>query len=102
MVIYFYVNDLLQEHYEELSYTFQYTNFRAITTFKEPCKYLSLNVKYCPEVLLIPSKNRVARNMQILQVLFLQDLQDLVLNLANLALKMKLFFQDTKSFARIL
>ena len=45
--------------------------------------------------------------MQILQVLFLQDLQDLALNLAHsylasLALKMKLFLQDTKNFARIL
>ena len=29
-----------------------------------------------------PSKNRLARNMQILQVFFLQDLQDLSLNLA--------------------
>ena len=31
--------------------------------------------------------------MQILQVFFLQDLQDLALNLASLALKMKLFLQ---------
>ena len=35
--------------------------------------------------------------MQILQVLFLQDLQDLALNLANLALIMKLFLQDEQS-----
>ena len=50
----------------------------------------------------IPSKNRLARNMQILQVFFLQDLQDLALNLASLALKMKLFLQDIKNLARIL
>ena len=40
--------------------------------------------------------------MQILQVFFLQDLQDLALNLANLALKMKLFLQDMQNLARIL
>ena len=34
--------------------------------------------------------------MQMLQVFFLQDLQDLALNLAILALKMKLFMQDIK------
>ena len=32
----------------------------------------------------LPSKNHLARNMQILQVFFLQDLQDLALNLANI------------------
>ena len=49
----------------------------------------------------IPVKNCLARNMQILQVFFLQDLQDLALNLASLALKMKLFLQDMKNLARI-
>ena len=53
-------------------------------------------------LVLIPSKNRLARNIQILQVFFLQDLQDLALNLASLALKMKLFMQDMKYLARIL
>ena len=38
--------------------------------------------------------------MQILQVFFLQDLQDLALYLASLALKMKLFLQDLKNLAR--
>ena len=51
---------------------------------------------------LFPSKNRLARNIQILQVFTLQDLQDLALNLASLALKMKLFLQDIKNLARIL
>ena len=41
------------------------------------------------------SKNRLARNVQVMQVFFLQDLQDLELNLAtylaSLALKIKLF-----------
>ena len=32
----------------------------------------------------------------VLQVFFLQDLQDLALNLATLALKIKLFLQDIK------
>ena len=50
----------------------------------------------------LPSKNRLARSIQILQVSFLQDLQDLVQNLASLALKMKLFLQDMKNLARIL
>ena len=40
------------------------------------------------------SKNRLARNMQVLQVFFLQHLQDLALNLARLALKMKRFLQE--------
>ena len=35
----------------------------------------------------IPSNNRFARNIQILQVFFLQDLQDLAQNLAILALR---------------
>ena len=48
----------------------------------------------------LPSKNSLARNIQILQVFFLQDLQDLSLNLASLALKMKLFLQDMKNLAR--
>ena len=52
--------------------------------------------------MVLPSKNRLARNIQILQVFFLQDLQDLALNLASLALKMKLFLQDMKNLARIL
>ena len=38
-----------------------------------------------------------ARNIQILQVFLLQDLQDLAL---NLALKIKLFLQDMKNLAR--
>ena len=38
--------------------------------------------------------------MQVLQEFFLQDLQDLALNLARLALKMKLFLQELKNFAR--
>ena len=41
-----------------------------------------------------PSKNRLARNLQILQVFFLQDLQGFALTLASLALKTKLFLQD--------
>ena len=40
--------------------------------------------------------------MQILQVFFLQDLQDLAVNLASLALKMKHFLQDLRNLARIL
>ena len=40
-----------------------------------------------------------ARNIQILQVFLLQDLQDLAL---NLALKIKLFLQDMKNLARTL
>ena len=44
-----------------------------------------------------PSKNRLARNIQILQVFFLQDLAQ---NLASFALKMKLFLQDMKNLAR--
>ena len=40
--------------------------------------------------------------MQVLQVFFLQDLQDLALNLASLALKMKLFLQELKNLALIL
>ena len=46
---------------------------------------------------IIPSKNCLARNIQILQVFFLEDL---ALNLASLALKMKLFLQDMKNLAR--
>ena len=45
----------------------------------------------------IPSKNHLAGNMQILQT-FLQELRDLALNLASLALKMKFFLQDIKIF----
>ena len=41
-------------------------------------------------------------NIHILQVFFLQDLQDLTQNLASLALKIKLFLQDMKNLARIL
>ena len=47
-----------------------------------------------------PVKNRLERNIQILQVFLLQDLQDLALNLTSLALKMKLFLQDMKNLAR--
>ena len=50
----------------------------------------------CTNHLNIPSKNRLARNIRILQGFSLQDLQDLALNLASLALKMKLFLQDVK------
>ena len=42
-------------------------------------------------------KNCLARNIQIWQVFFLQDLTQ---NLASLALKMKLFLQDMKNLAR--
>ena len=45
-----------------------------------------------------PSKNHLARNIQILQVFFLQDL---ALYLASLALKMKLFLQDMKNLANL-
>ena len=45
-------------------------------------------------------KQRLARNIQILQEIFLQDLQDLAINLASLALKMKLFLQDIKDLTR--
>ena len=48
----------------------------------------------------IPSKNRLAKNIEILQVFFLQDLQGLALNLASFALKMKLFLQDMKNLVR--
>ena len=48
---------------------------------------------------MLPSKNGLARNILILQVFFLQDLG---LNLASLALKMKLFLQDMNNLARIL
>ena len=48
-----------------------------------------------------PSKNRLARNIQTLQVFFLQNLQVLALNLASLAIKMKLFLQHMKNVARI-
>ena len=50
----------------------------------------------------LPSKNHLARNMQVLQVFFLQDLQDLALNLESLALKIKLFLQELKNLALIL
>ena len=40
--------------------------------------------------------------MQVLQVFFFQNLQDLALNLARLALKMKLFLQELKNLALIL
>ena len=50
----------------------------------------------------LPSKNHLARNMQVLQVFFLQDLQDIALNLESLALKMKLFLQELKNLALIL
>ena len=46
-----------------------------------------------------PSKNHLARNIQFLQVFFLQALQDLSQNLATLALKMKLFLQDMNNLA---
>ena len=38
-------------------------------------------------LILLPSKNLLARNMQILQVFFLQDLQDLAQTLVSLAVK---------------
>ena len=37
-----------------------------------------------------------------MQVFFLQDMKNLALNLASLALKMTLFLQDIKNLARIL
>ena len=37
-----------------------------------------------------------------MQVFFLHDLQDLALNVASLALKMKLFLQDMKNPERML
>ena len=67
------------------------------------CKFYCRFQLYCIIAIIIslwlhtsPSKNRLERNMQILQVFFLQDLQDL----ASLALKMKLFLQDMKNLAR--
>ena len=47
----------------------------------------------------VPSKNRLARNIQVLQAFFLQNLAlNLVATyLASLALKMKLFLQDKNS-----
>ena len=50
----------------------------------------------------VPSKNRLARNIQVLQAFFLQNLAlNLVATyLANLALKMKLFLQDFLLLAR--
>ena len=45
----------------------------------------------------ILSKNHLARKMQVLQEYFLQDLQDLALNLVSLTLKMKLFLQELKN-----
>ena len=50
----------------------------------------------------LPSKNHLARNIHILQVFFLQNLQDLAQNLASLALKMKFFLQDLNNLARFL
>ena len=38
----------------------------------------------CRKSFILPSKNRLARNIQVLQVFFLQDLQDLALNLAQI------------------
>ena len=61
--------------------------------------------KYNMMTCVVPSKNGLARNILILLVFFLQDLQDLqdfALNLAILALKMKLFLKDLKNLARIL
>ena len=49
-----------------------------------------------------PSKNCLARSIQILQVFFLQDLWNLALNLANLAIKMKSFFARCENLARTL
>ena len=49
-----------------------------------------LSMHICMQVIhmqIYPSKNHLARNMQVLQVFFSQDLQDLALNLARLALK---------------
>ena len=51
------------------------------------------------EVSIPLSKSHLARNMQILQVFFLQDP---ALNLGNLVVKTKLFLQAIKNLARIL
>ena len=40
--------------------------------------------------------------MQVMQAIFLQDLQDLALNLARLALKIKFFLQELKNLAFVL
>ena len=66
------------------------------------CVFMRLSYMPLGDTSVYPSKNHLARNIQILQVFFLQDLQDLVLNLASLALKMKLFLQELKNLARIL
>ena len=53
----------------------------------------------------MPSKNRLASNMQILQVFFLQDLQDLALNLTHILQvlhKNEAFLARYKYLARIL
>ena len=67
-----------------------------------PLHYHAVLIKYCLQYLLavVPSKNRSARNIQILQVFFLQNLQDLAINLASFELNMKLFLQDMKNLAR--
>ena len=80
--------------------------------YKQPKFHLNVTVRIAKvQFVRVPSKNRLARNIKILQVFFLQDLaqdlaqnlaQDLAQNLANLALKMKLFLQDMKNLARIL
>ena len=52
-----------------------------------------------------PSKNRLAKNMQVLQVFFLQDFQDIALNLAHILQvlpKMNLFLQEVKNLVIIL
>ena len=56
---------------------------------------------FCSYVYAFPSENHLARNMQVLQVFFLQDLQDLALNLASFALQMSLFLQELKNLALI-
>ena len=43
-----------------------------------------------------PTKNHLARNMQILQVFFLQDMQDLALNLAHIMASYMVLFKHWK------
>ena len=69
--------------------------------------YFDLNqtsLMYADELLKsnnIPNKNRLVRNIQILQVFFLQDLQDLALNLASLARKASFSVQDLQDMYNI-
>ena len=68
------------------------------------CEISKVKEMCLPGDISYPSKNHLARNMQlrVLQVFFIQDLQDVALNLARLALKMKFFLQELKNLALIL